>query len=134
MTRCGDSDRWTSGLRCLLSEPSMVESLPPPSHRRGSEAIDEAEGLGGRWALEGAKRGMYDGRLVGDDGRRRAAKRRCDERWSWSCRGRLRVSGVRVRTRAELRRQRRGCPSRCWDHLVAALWPLLHMCDAVADR
>jgi tRNA (guanosine-2'-O-)-methyltransferase len=50
------------------------------------------------------------------------------------------MSGVWVRTRAELRAQRRTRPHRCWDHLLAApLWPrfdanlgtLLRTCDAV---
>jgi tRNA G18 (ribose-2'-O)-methylase SpoU len=50
------------------------------------------------------------------------------------------ASGTWVRTRAELRAQRRGRPHRCWDHLLAApLWPkyevnlgtLLRTCDAV---
>ena len=50
------------------------------------------------------------------------------------------MSGVWVRTRAELRAQRRSRPHRCWDHLLAApLWPkygvnlgaLLRTCDAV---
>jgi tRNA (guanosine-2'-O-)-methyltransferase len=50
------------------------------------------------------------------------------------------MSGTWVRTRAELRAQRRGRPHRCWDHLLAApLWPkydvnlgtLLRTCDAV---
>jgi tRNA G18 (ribose-2'-O)-methylase SpoU len=50
------------------------------------------------------------------------------------------MSGVWVRTRAELRTQRRVRPHRCWDHLLAApLWPkygvnlgtLLRTCDAV---
>jgi tRNA (guanosine-2'-O-)-methyltransferase len=50
------------------------------------------------------------------------------------------MSGVWVRSRAELRAQRRGRPHRCWDHLLAApLWPkygvnlgtLLRTCDAV---
>jgi tRNA G18 (ribose-2'-O)-methylase SpoU len=50
------------------------------------------------------------------------------------------VTGVWVRTRAELRAQRRSRPHRCWDHLLAApLWPkygvnlgtLLRTCDAV---
>jgi tRNA G18 (ribose-2'-O)-methylase SpoU len=50
------------------------------------------------------------------------------------------MSGVWVRSRAELRAQRRGRPHRCWDHLFAApLWPkygvnlgtLLRTCDAV---
>ena len=50
------------------------------------------------------------------------------------------MSGVWVRTRAELRAQRRGRTHRCWDHLLAApLWPrygvnlgtLLRTCDAV---
>jgi tRNA (guanosine-2'-O-)-methyltransferase len=49
-------------------------------------------------------------------------------------------SGVWVRTRAELRAQRRRRAHRCWDHLLAApLWPkyganlgtLLRTCDAV---
>lgn len=47
---------------------------------------------------------------------------------------------VRVRTRQDLRRERRRRPHSCWDHLVAApLWPLhgvnlgtlLRTCDAV---
>ncbi len=50
------------------------------------------------------------------------------------------MTGVWVRTRAELRTQRRRRAHRCWDHLVAApLWPrygvnlgtLLRTCDAV---
>jgi len=50
------------------------------------------------------------------------------------------MSGVWVRTRHELRDQRRRRPHRCWDHLLAApLWPkyeanlgtLLRTCDAV---
>lgn len=50
------------------------------------------------------------------------------------------MTGVWVRTRAELRRDRRRRPHRCWDHLLAApLWPkygvnlgtLLRTCDAV---
>lgn len=50
------------------------------------------------------------------------------------------MSGVWVRTRAELRAQRRRRPHRCWDHLLAApLWPkygvnlgtLWRTCDAV---
>ncbi|MFL6072650.1 MAG: TrmH family RNA methyltransferase [Mycobacteriales bacterium] len=50
------------------------------------------------------------------------------------------MTGVWVRTRAELRTQRRRRPHRCWDHLLAApLWPkhgvnlgtLLRTCDAV---
>jgi tRNA G18 (ribose-2'-O)-methylase SpoU len=50
------------------------------------------------------------------------------------------MSGVWVRTRAELRGQRRSRAHRCWDHLLAApLWPkfeanlgtLLRTCDAV---
>jgi tRNA (guanosine-2'-O-)-methyltransferase len=50
------------------------------------------------------------------------------------------MSGTWVRTRSELRAQRRGRPHRCWDHLLAApLWPkydvnlgtLLRTCDAV---
>src|SRR5215471_9265081 len=50
------------------------------------------------------------------------------------------MTGVWVRTRAELRAQRRHRPHRCWDHLLAApLWPkhgvnlgtLLRTCDAV---
>jgi tRNA (guanosine-2'-O-)-methyltransferase len=50
------------------------------------------------------------------------------------------MSGVWVRTRAELRDQRRPRPHGCWDHLLAApLWPkfdanlgtLLRTCDAV---
>jgi tRNA (guanosine-2'-O-)-methyltransferase len=50
------------------------------------------------------------------------------------------ASGTWVRTRAELRAQRRRRPHRCWDHLLAApLWPkyevnlgtLLRTCDAV---
>ena len=50
------------------------------------------------------------------------------------------MSGAWVRTRAELRAQRRGRPHRCWDHILAApLWPkygvnlgtLLRTCDAV---
>lgn len=50
------------------------------------------------------------------------------------------MSGVWVRTRTELRAQRRRHPHRCWDHLLAApLWPkygvnlgtLLRTCDAV---
>jgi len=50
------------------------------------------------------------------------------------------MSGVWVRTRAELRAQRRSRAHRCWDHLLAApLWPkygvnlgtLLRTCDAV---
>jgi tRNA (guanosine-2'-O-)-methyltransferase len=50
------------------------------------------------------------------------------------------MTGVWVRTRAELKAQRRGRPHRCYDHLLAApLWPkygvnlgtLLRTCDAV---
>jgi len=50
------------------------------------------------------------------------------------------MSGVWVRTRSELREQRRQRPHQCWDHLLAApLWPkyeanlgtLLRTCDAV---
>jgi tRNA (guanosine-2'-O-)-methyltransferase len=50
------------------------------------------------------------------------------------------MSGAWVRTRSELRAQRRSRPHRCWDHLLAAaLWPkydvnlgtLLRTCDAV---
>jgi tRNA G18 (ribose-2'-O)-methylase SpoU len=50
------------------------------------------------------------------------------------------MSGVWVRTRHELRDQRRRRPHHCWDHLLAApLWPkyeanlgtLLRTCDAV---
>jgi tRNA (guanosine-2'-O-)-methyltransferase len=50
------------------------------------------------------------------------------------------MSGVWVRTRTELRAQRRRRSHRCWDHLLAAaLWPkyetnlgtLLRTCDAV---
>ena len=50
------------------------------------------------------------------------------------------MSADRLRTRSELRRQRRPRPHSCWDHLVAApLWPLhganlgtlLRTCDAV---
>ena len=50
------------------------------------------------------------------------------------------MTGVWVRTRAELRAQRRRRPHRCYDHLLAApLWPkygvnlgtLLRTCDAV---
>jgi tRNA (guanosine-2'-O-)-methyltransferase len=50
------------------------------------------------------------------------------------------MTGVWVRTRTELRAQRRRQPHRCWDHLPAApLWPkygvnlgtLLRTCDAV---
>jgi tRNA G18 (ribose-2'-O)-methylase SpoU len=50
------------------------------------------------------------------------------------------MTGVWVRTRAELGRQRRSRAHRCWDHLLAApLWPkfdanlgtLLRTCDAV---
>jgi len=50
------------------------------------------------------------------------------------------MSGAWVRTRDELRAQRRRRPHRCWDHLLAApLWPkygvnlgtLLRTCDAV---
>jgi tRNA G18 (ribose-2'-O)-methylase SpoU len=50
------------------------------------------------------------------------------------------MTGVWVRTRAELRGQRRRQAHRCWDHLLAApLWPkyeanlgtLLRTCDAV---
>ena len=50
------------------------------------------------------------------------------------------MSGVWVRTRDELRDQRRRRPHQCWDHLLAApLWPkyeanlgtLLRTCDAV---
>lgn len=50
------------------------------------------------------------------------------------------MSGAWVRSRAELRAQRRSRPHRCWDHLLAApLWPkygvnlgtLLRSCDAV---
>jgi tRNA (guanosine-2'-O-)-methyltransferase len=50
------------------------------------------------------------------------------------------MTGVWVRTRAELRAQRRERAHRCWDHLLAApLWPkygvnlgtLLRTCDAV---
>jgi hypothetical protein len=50
------------------------------------------------------------------------------------------VSGDWVRTRTELRAQRRRRPHRCWGHLLAApLWPkygvnlgtLLRTCDAV---
>jgi tRNA G18 (ribose-2'-O)-methylase SpoU len=50
------------------------------------------------------------------------------------------MSGVWVRTRHELRHQRRLRPHQCWDHLLAApLWPkyeanlgtLLRTCDAV---
>ena len=50
------------------------------------------------------------------------------------------MSADRVRSRSELRRERRPRPHSCWDHLVAApLWPLhganlgtlLRTCDAV---
>jgi tRNA G18 (ribose-2'-O)-methylase SpoU len=50
------------------------------------------------------------------------------------------MTGTWVRTRAELRAQRRSRPHRCWNHLLAApLWPkydvnlgtLLRTCDAV---
>jgi len=50
------------------------------------------------------------------------------------------VTGVWVRSRAELKAQRRRRPHHCWDHLLAApLWPkygvnlgtLLRTCDAV---
>src|SRR5262249_61746931 len=50
------------------------------------------------------------------------------------------MSGAWIRTREELRAQRRNRPHRCWNHLLAApLWPkygvnlgtLLRTCDAV---
>lgn len=63
-----------------------------------------------------------------------------DESLSIDGGSRRRVSAPRVRTRADLRRQRRPRSHSCWDHLIAApLWPLhganlgtmLRTCDAV---
>lgn len=71
---------------------------------------------------------------------RRAAKRHHHEFTNEGGDRPPRMSAPRVRTRPELRRQRRPRGHPCWDHLIAApLWPLhganlgtlLRTCDAV---